>query len=171
MVGLIAAWALAGEPVKACEGPWPAPEQALSVAWVSPLRDRAGNNRWLTLTPTAELRAYGRGEAKGSVARVLQHLGARKRSKEPRRAYKVVVFDVPVDALCRPLGDHDGGAELVDGVRACVAQATRLREAHDGCGRLVDHGGGATTPVFRARWRDVVGNGFCVLPAERFLER
>ena len=170
MVGLILGLALAQQPadVPACDGPWPELDEALSVAWISPLRKTVRGGTWLTLVPTTELRSWAQTEGGGSVGRMLQHLGMRKRGTEPRRRYKVVVFDVRAENLCRPLGDREGGIEA-GGLASCVEPGTRLKEAHDGCGRLVDTQTGATTPVLRARWDDVVRNGFCVLPAERFL--
>jgi hypothetical protein len=54
-------------------------------------------------------------------------------------------------------------------VPSCPESTTRFKEAHDGCGTLVDRAGGEGPTVYRARWRDVVRNGFCVLPAERFV--
>jgi len=140
------------------------------VAWVSPLGKKVGKNGWLTLTPTQDLRSWARAEAGGSVARLLQRVGLRKRSKEPKRSYKVVVFDVRAEQLCRPLGDREGGEEAF-GMVSCPERATRFKERSDDCGTLEDRAtGGAGPVVYRARWRDVVRNGFCVLPAERFLE-
>ena len=66
--------------------------------------------------------------------------------------------------------DLDGGVES-GGLASCVERATRLQETHDGCGRLIDRSSGDTRAVYRARWDDVVRNGFCVLPAERFVAR
>jgi len=170
VVGLILSLALAQQPedVQVCDGPWAEVEEALSVAWVSPLRKTVRGRTWLTLVPTAELRAWAQSEGQGSVGRLLQHMGMRKRSKEPRRRYKVVVFDVRAENLCRPVGDREGGVET-SGLASCVESGTRLKEAHDGCGRVSDTQSDATTAVLRARWDDVVRNGFCVLPAERFL--
>ena len=169
MVGVVAALAVAGEPVS-CEGPWPQPDPALSVAWVSPLRKQVGNNGWLTLVPTAEVLQWSKAEARGSVGRMLQHLGMRKRAREPRRAYKVVVFDVRSDVLCRPLLDREAG-EDAEGVPACEASGARVGAVDDGCGRVFDTVAPQSTAVYRARWRDVVANGFCVLPADRFLQQ
>jgi len=137
---------------------------------VSPLGKRVGKNGWLTLTPTQELRSWARAEAGGSVARLLQRVGLRKRSKEPSRPYKVVIFDVRAEQLCRPLGDREGGQEA-HGMVSCTERVSRFREDNDSCGTLVDRATGGEGPVvYRARWRDVVRNGFCVLPAERFLQ-
>lgn len=152
-----------------CDTELAAPPEALSVAWVSPLGKKVGKNGWLTLTPTQQLRSWARAEADGSVARLLQRMGLRKRSKEPKKAYKVVIFDVRAEQLCRPLGDREGGEEAF-GMVSCPEKATRYREANDGCGTLADAAGGEGPVVYRARWRDVVRNGFCVLPAERFLQ-
>lgn len=169
-MGLIAvflslAW---GQEELSCDRSLEAPPEALSVAWVSPLRRKVGKNGWLTLVPTTELKAFADEHAKGSVARLLQHVGQRKRSSEPSRSYKVVVFDVRAEQLCRPLEDREGGEEAF-GMVSCPERVSRFRERTDACGTLEDRAGGEGPPVFRARWRDVVRNGFCVLPADRFV--
>lgn len=167
--GMASAWA-ADDPV-ACTVERAAPPEALSVAWVSPLGKRVGRNGWLTLVPTTELKAFVQGEGRGSVARLLQFVGRRKRSKEPNRRWKVVVFDVRAEQLCRPMLDREGGLEAF-GMVSCPERVARFREANDGCGALEDRSDGGEGPaVYRARWRDVVRNGFCVLPAERFVGR
>jgi hypothetical protein len=115
----------------------PEPGRTISVAWVSPLGRRAGNNKFLEVVPTAELRRTA--TADGSLARTLQRLGMRKSSKEPDRRYKVVVFDAPTEQLY-------------------------------GCGATVDRAtAGAGLPVYGATWATLAADGFCVLPATRFI--
>lgn len=166
MIPVLAALARADEPA-ACEAPdLPSPAEALSVAWVSPLRRRAGADRWLVVVPTADLRDFAEGEG---VGRTLQRLGLRRRPTDPRRRWKVVVFDVPAAALCRPLRDRTPG-EVVADVATCDERRSAPRGRYDGCGWLEDAADGSPSAVaYRARWRDLAPEGFCVLPMERFV--
>ena len=150
-----------------CDGPpLTAPGEALSVAWVSPLRSHAGANEWLVVVPTAELRAYATGGA--TVGRTLQRLGLRKRPTDPHRRYKVVVFDAARTSLCRPLAAGPPGAVVAE-VVTCDERRSRERAGYDGCGWLEDVTGEASFAAYRARWSDLAGNGFCVLPMDRFV--
>jgi hypothetical protein len=115
----------------------PEPGRTISVAWVSPLGRRAGNNKFLEVVPTVELRRAAAADA--SLARTLQRLGMRRSSREPNRRYKVVVFDAPTDQLL-------------------------------GCGATVDRATDAAgLPVYGATWATLAADGFCVLPAARFV--
>ncbi len=115
----------------------PEPGRTISVAWVTPLRRRAGNNEFLEVVPTVELRRAAKTDA--SLARTLQRLGVRRSSREPDRRYKVVVFDAPTDQL-------------------------------HGCGATVDHATeGVGLPLYGATWATLAADGFCVLPAARFV--
>jgi len=115
----------------------PEPGRTISVAWVTPLRRRASNHKFLEVVPTAELRRTATTDA--SLARTLQRLGMRRSSREPDRRYKVVVFDAPTDQLY-------------------------------GCGATVDHAtDGAGLPLYGATWATLASDGFCVLPAARFV--
>lgn len=166
MIALLAAAAFA-DPV--CGGDLPAPPDHLSVAWVSPLGARVGANGWLTVVPTAALRDYVQDQRPG-VGRLLQHLGARKRSSDPHRRYKITIFDVEADALCRPIPDA-AEETLAGGVPTCPAGRAELGHGYAGCGVLTDRGTGAPSlPVFRITWSDAAFAGFCVLPVERFLD-
>ena len=74
-----------------------------------------------------------------SLARTLQRLGMRRSSHEPDRRYKVVVFDARTDELY-------------------------------GCGATVDHATEAAgLPLYGATWATLAADGFCVLPAARFV--
>ena len=137
------------------------PPETLSVAWVSPLPRRA--HGWLEVVRTRDA------ARQGDVGRMLQALGRRRKDTAPRRRYKVVVFDVSATALCRGVAGVEEGA-VVGGVRACADRLTRSTRSTDGCGHVVDRADdSAGVEVFRARWRDLAREGFCVLPAERFV--
>lgn len=145
----------------------PVPAETLSVAWVSRLRRQAGARAWLSVVPTTELRAGIGGDKR--LARMLQRLGLRRSDRDPRRRYKVVVFDVPRDMLCRPIADADFG-EVIDGVGVCDDGRPDPRRGTAGCGTTEDLGSDAPgLPLYRAQWSELARNGFCVLPAERFL--
>ena len=77
--------------------------------------------------------------ADASLARTLQRLGMRRSSREPDRRYKVVVFEATTDRL-------------------------------HGCGTTLDHAtDGAGLPLYGATWETLAADGFCVLPAARFV--
>ena len=121
------AW-LSAALAQTCDAPaLPAPDEALSVAWVSPLRSRARADEWLVVVPTADLREYAQGA--GSVGRTLQRLGLRKRPADPRRLYKVVVFDVARTSALGPVLKARAiqrlGDRLVDGVITVAASEHR----------------------------------------------
>jgi hypothetical protein len=162
--------ARAQEDYPACEAPpLTAPPSALSVAWVSPLGRRARGSSWLYVVPTADLRGFAHGEGKEQVGRTLQWLGLRKNAKNPHRRYKVVVFDTTPEELCRPLWSDDA---VVDGVRVCDENRSGPDGAYEGCGWATDLSDGEPSiQVYRAQWRLLAVDGFCVLPLDRFLSR
>lgn len=148
------------------------PPDVLSVAWVSPLAKRAKGKAWLYVVPTAALRAYGQ-EAKGDQARVLQWLGLRRTSKPPTRSYKVVIFDTEPRALCRPIEPPESApVEPMAGLLPCDEDHRGPQRRYEGCGWLTDRATGEPSiEVYRAQWNALAGDGFCVLPLDRFLAR
>lgn len=146
----------------------PEPDSHLSVAWIAPRSRRVTNRSWLTVMPTVDLLAFVEIE-EPTVGRLLEFVGQRRGGrKEPRRQYKVVIFDVARDSLCRPVDTSD---ERVTGVEVCEPKTRHFRHT-DGCGFILDRADRRVgPPAFRARWADLVRAGFCVLPAERFLRR
>jgi hypothetical protein len=153
VIALVIGIALAEAP--ACDPAFDAPPESLSVAWVSPLHRHAG---WMDVVPTAELRAWI-AEEKPGVGRLLQRLGDRKKATAPHRRFKVTVFEVRRVDLCRPV---DGDPVIAD-VAIC-------ENGPASCGYTVDRASGDRGfDTFRIRWRDAAVQGFCVLPADRFV--
>ncbi|MFT4625138.1 MAG: hypothetical protein ACI8PZ_003804 [Myxococcota bacterium] len=139
------------------------PPPTLSVAWVSPLSGRARG--WIRLVRTSDLATMGT-----DLGRTLQGVGLRRRATAPRRRHKVVVFDVDPESLCRPLAEAPEEGGMVGGVHACLQRLGPDAKTTDGCGRALDRETStAGVEVFRGRWRDLAREGFCVLPAERFV--
>lgn len=140
MIALLLGVALASEPV--CGG-LTAPGETLSVAWVSPLGQRVGPRGTVEVVRTRDLRAALQDRAGGQLGRMLQLLGLRRSAAPPSRRWKVTVFDVRGADLCRP----------------------------SGCGFTVDRADGSRgLEIFRVRWADAARDGFCVLPAQRFVD-
>lgn len=165
MIALLLGVALASEPV--CGG-LTAPGETLSVAWVSPLGQRVGPRGTVEVVRTRDLRAALQDRAGGQLGRMLQLLGLRRSAAPPSRRWKVTVFDVRGADLCRPLADLEAPVTL-EGVPSCARDRTRSRT--DGCGFTVDRADGSRgLEIFRVRWADAARDGFCVLPAQRFVD-
>lgn len=144
------------------------PQPALSMAWVSPAGQRVGLGGKVAVVPTAALRRW-LDEEHADVARLLQGLGLRKRSKPPKRRWKITIFDVDAALLCRPMADAEAG-DPVGGHPACKQGKRAVPGKYDGCGYLTDRRSGQRTfDTFLVPWKDAAANGFCVLPAERFI--
>jgi hypothetical protein len=147
----------------------PVPDQ-LQVAWVSRLPARASARTRLQVVRVSDLRKLAEQRGRDTTA-VLQALGLA--GKRAHGRWKVIVFDVKRDWLCRP-AVGDPANDLV-GLDTCEekwqkpAPGTRDR-SFTGCGYLQDTQTDARTlDVYRVEWGTAVTWGFCVLPLERFL--
>ena len=170
--GVLALWGAIASPGLAqdiCPTLDSIPKARLSVAWVSPLGVKAGPRRWIPVVQTAQLRdAISTDDA--DLARMLQLLGERRRSTRPKRRYKVVVFEVAPEYLCRPLVDTEAGM-VVDGQPSCPPRFGKTSRRYSGCGFTTDLSDDSRgLDLYRVQWRDVAQSGFCVLPAERFVQ-
>jgi len=173
MVALMAALAplaLAYEPAPGCEEV-AAVDEALQVAWISPVRKRARAGADLEVVRVGDLRAWIRQEG-ADQTRLLQALGVvgAKGGGKASREYKVTIFDVEASGICRPVLGAAAG-EVIAGVAACGEEMGRLPARETGCGysfdKLTEDRG---LDTFRITWRDASAQGFCVFPLERFLE-
>ena len=149
-----------------CAG-WVEPRDTLAVAWVSPVRRQVFGTTWLEVVSNRDLTALVKGE-KAGVGRILQAMGMRRRGSDPKRRFKIVVFEVDRGILCRPIEEMAEGS-TVEGVRVCAQGLSRRGPE---CGRTLDR---ATKThrldVYRVRWRDAARNGFCVIPAHRYAKQ
>lgn len=147
-----------------------APGDHLSVAWVAPRRQRVRRNTELTVVSTVDLRRFV-ADGEVTVGRLLEHVGLRREGRrEPRRPYKVLVFDVPRSDLCRPVSTAPAASSWA-GVAVCAEPGPR-KPTTDGCGATLDRRTRRPGPaLYRSTWGDLVRGGFCVLPAERFVRR
>ena len=163
--------ALAQEPadLSDCLADLEAPTPRLSVAWITPVARRARRGTSLEVIPTAELVTWIR-DQEPSVGRFLQAAGLRKRGTDPRGLYRVTLFDADSADLCRPI-DTDEPMESVAGLPSCAPGLGRMNDRRDGCGHALDRASGKPGfTLVRVEWQDAARQGFCVLPAQRFVE-
>jgi hypothetical protein len=160
---------------QSCAEPNALPE-SLQVAWVSRAGKGVGMNGWVEAVRVSDLRTWVREQGKDQV-RVLKALGmvgARGGKWAAKRPYKVTIFDVKREWLCRPLEDTEPGA-IRKGVTVCEEKQQKPLWGHKkgwtGCGYIEDtQSKERSLDVVRLRWGDASSWGFCVLPLERFLE-
>lgn len=163
---MIAAWLVATALAQDCAKLAPPPDH-LAVAWVSPVRRSARRGTWLPVVPAADLRAFVKAQSP-SPGRLLQALGVRKRAKDPKRRYKVTIFDLTAADLCRPVEGTEEGY-VVDGVGAC-GRLDHATSTYSGCGYTTDQADGKRRfDLYRVQWKTAAARGFCVLPLERYL--
>lgn len=139
------------------------PGEALQVVWVSPVRQRVRANQAITVVRVDQLQDWV-GDNAADQTRTLQALGlvGRRAGWKSRRLYKATVFEVESQQLCRPLSGWPEG-EVVQGVRACE----RSRD----CGWTQDSlTGQQALEAYEIDWRDAARWGFCVVPAELYLQ-
>ena len=169
MIGLLLALAQAADP-PSCTHEFQDAPASISVAWVSPSGKTVGRNGQVTVVSTSDLRAWVKSDSGGSVARMLQRLGLRGKKKDPSRPWKVVIFDVEARDLCRPVAGHDDPVAIA-GLVSCKPRPSKPSPEQTGCGQTVDRASGAPGfEQFRGSWADLARNGFCVLPADRFVD-
>lgn len=152
--------------------PLETPPEQFQVAWVSPLGQSVGAHASIQVVRVAELRKLVEARAKDETA-VLRALGLLGKRQEPHSDYKITIFDVKRDWLCRPMDADEGTTEA--GMAVCPAEmqhpAARTRaSSYSGCGYLNGtETGERTLDIWRLEWENAVSWGFCVLPLGRFL--
>ena len=151
---------------------------ALQVAWISPVRTQVRYKQQINVVRYAELQSYVNNE-KPNTTQLLQHLGLKRgrvrREIDPQR-YKLVIFDVSAQSMCRPIlsSEAEGrNVSTVSGLTVCK-EARGLESVHrkgdSGCGYLLNTKTSKRTfDVYRISWADASAQGFCVLPLARFL--
>jgi hypothetical protein len=156
-------------PPPTCDALAPLPD-TVQVAWVSKVGKRVGRRGMLEVVRVADLRKRVEAENRDATG-VLQALGLV--GKKARGKWKIVVFDVKTDYLCRPaLGnpaDDLGGLDRCEEKWQKRAPGTK-RASFGGCGYLLDsQTGERTLDVYRIDWEHAAAWGFCVMPLERFV--
>jgi len=158
---------------QACEVAADVPD-AVQVAWISPMNRKVRGSTALEVVRVKDLRAWVRTQG-ADQARLLQGMGMAPRGggRVVDDDWKVTVFDVRSEWMCRPMEDTAGGEDL-GGVPACEEpDAGRLRghrHGYTGCGYTLDTAASTRgLDVFRISWESASSQGFCVMPLSRFL--
>ena len=122
----------------------------------------------------SDLRAWIRTNG-ADTARVLQGLGMapRNAARKASKGWKVTVFDVRAEWMCRPLEGKPAGEDRA-GVVSCSEKAAKPTMGHkkgfSGCGYTLDTGSSTRgLDVDRVTWEAAASYGFCVMPLDRFL--
>ena len=101
-------------------------------------------------------------------------LSKRSRREIDPNDYKITIFDVEKDRMCRPVNDQEEGS-ILQGLGVCEAKKSRpdthySRYGYTGCGYAYNtQKEKRGFDVYRIDWSDASTWGFCVLPLDRFL--
>lgn len=148
------------------------PPESLQVAWVSPIAATAGRSQYLPVMRVSELRKLADADKK-DPGRLLQRLGMLGKKQKLTREWKVTIFDVKRDQLCRPVSAPEGS--MKDGMAVCPTEEQRKglgikASGWSGQGWLQDTVSGARSlDLYRIPWAVASSRGFCVLPWSRFV--
>jgi hypothetical protein len=145
------------------------PPERLAVAWVG--RWRREPRGALRVVPAADLARWVAEQEPAWEGRTLQRLGIRRRNTDPKRRYKVVIFDVPSTVLCRPVLDVAVG-EIVAGMPSCSPRFAKPRRDRTACGATLDRRSGEPgLTALVVRRRDAIEGGHCSVPLDRYIRR
>ncbi|MEL6345977.1 MAG: hypothetical protein AAFV53_22895 [Myxococcota bacterium] len=151
--------------------------ESLQVAWISPVKQKVRGGTMIEVVQVRDLRAWIRNNSP-EEPRVLQMLGMHGRATataDDRRDYKITIFDVRREWLCRPLEGGTPGTD-VSNVPVCAVREQQAADKHHedgftGCGYSMDTMSSTRgMDVFRVEWAQASEWGFTVMPLERFLE-
>lgn len=151
--------------------------QAVQIAWVSPVQEQARPKETIEVVQLQDLQRWMDAE-QADAKQVLHHLGMlpkRSRRTIDPDAYKIVIFDVETDSLCRSVAlSEDSTTLVIEGLSACTERAKPAklysRYGYTGCGYTWDtQSQSKGLDVYRISWQDASKWGFCVLPLSRFL--
>jgi hypothetical protein len=167
---LLVTTAVAQEPSAelSCPSLGPPPER-LQVAWISPVRKRVWGRTTLAVVRVGQLRTFVQAQG-ADLPRTLQALGIVGPRGRVHKRYKITLFDVGAEQLCRPV-EHTPEGEESDGLPACAGGRSVGVRRTTGCGTTTDTAtDGPGLDLYELPWREAARNGFCVMPLERFLE-
>jgi hypothetical protein len=100
-------------------------------------------------------------------------MASRKGGFAARQPYKITIFDVQGQWLCRPILDGVDGEDS-NGVAICGDSDSKSihhhRPGYTGCGYTLDTAASSRgLDVYRIRWSEASAWGFCVMPLDRFI--
>jgi hypothetical protein len=162
-------------PSFACEDLASLPE-TVQVVWISPAREQVRLHEDIEVIRLQDLRVWLE-EEDASAKELLHQMGMlSKRSwrEIDPSDYKITIFDINRNWLCRPMTDEIEGT-IIEDIPVCQAKQSKptnyyTRYGFTGCGysfnTLTAERG---FDVYRIDWSDAATWGFCVMPLDRFL--
>ena len=174
VVPLMTAAAQAAEPE--C-GALSEPPEIFQVAWIAPISERAWSSEYIEVVRFVDFRVWARDEEADAKA-VLHAVGMLSENSQTEimaNEYKITVFDVKRDWLCRPIKSVDEG-ELSYGLPICHTKEQRWatwsrRYGFTGCGTVENTASQSTQfEVYRIPWGQAITWGFTTMPLDRFLD-
>ena len=100
--------------------------EAIQVAWVSPVREQARTKEMIEVVRLQDLQQWIDTE-QADAKQILHHLGMlpkRSRRTIDPDAYKIVIFDVESDSLCRSIElSDDSTVTSITGLAVCTERA------------------------------------------------
>lgn len=172
---MLAGAALADEPPE-CESLVAVPG-SFQVAWISPVRKGARSSTQLQVVRVGDLRSWVN-QYGADQTRLLQGMGyvgpaggRRVWAGRAEKDWKITIFDVQAEQICRPVEGVMAGADLM-GAPVCGEELLRTVGRHEStCGYTLDRADDSRgLDTFRVSWEQAAAQGFCVFPLERFLE-
>ena len=159
-----------------CQSPRSITEQSLQVAWISPTDKQVWDGTYMEVVRTGDLRTWLDRNGRDTL-RLLRGLGmvkGTKGEKKAKQSWKITLFDVRSNVLCRPIEDGVPGEDK-GGIPICEESEQSWKWGYSkgftGCGYIKDTQANVRgLDVYRVRWADASAWGFCVLPLERFLK-
>ena len=88
--------------------------ESVQVAWISPVRQRVSSDRYMEVVRLADLRAWVKKNG-DDQARLLQALGlvGKRAGWRSEMDWKVTIFDVRADWICRPIRGMNPGDMVI----------------------------------------------------------
>ena len=153
---------------------------AVQVAWISSTSDTVRSKQMVEVVHLQTLQGWIDTQDADAKA-VLHQLGMlssrSKRTIDPAD-YKITIFDVESESLCRPIVQdtalEDASPLFVEGLSVCEgtsrANSLNSRYGFTGCGYTLNtQSKQRGLDVYRVSWAEASKWGFCVLPLSRFL--
>ena len=151
--------------------------EAIQIAWISPVQEQARAKEMIEVVRLQDLQQWMDTE-QADAKQVLHHLGMlpkRSRRTIDPDAYKIVIFDVESDSLCRSIEQSDDSSiTTINGLAVCTDRAKPAkfysRYGYTGCGYTWNTQAQLQgLDAYRISWQEASKWGFCVLPLSRFL--
>ena len=170
----------------------------MQVAWISPVTEQVWSSEDIEVVRLYDVQVWlsQQDQDKGKAVDLLLELGMLPKRKEDKKIdptdYKITIFDVHTDILCRPVDVQSQFPQsvaveiiektepkpldvVIEGIPICANKSHKpnhlySRHGYTGCGYTWNPSTDSQGfDVYRVEWKEASRAGFCVFPLERFL--